>query len=457
MSCTKGIHSVPPLLTSVGCAVFDPKDNIPIISLPRTTDSLMIVFAALLIGSSGIDPVISSETCTLLGKNIKTSQVMEYPKGYNISDTLTVKWSTVDMNNGYLFYLLNQNISNETWNFYLNKDGSLGTSGICERELHLAQSAKSFMQVQIYHDRETDAFNILAPNSRTILHNYSYNSDMLLFNTVTAGMLRNTSYEYFSLCKPEDPRIELTATPQPYVVGTTVTLACKITGPPFLSGYWTKNGAEVVTGKFMELERVLDESKAEHELHLTVVLPRLQLGHLGLYTCHAANSITPHRITSKNVYISTLKMLKITSPETRHYKSLPATFTWRIDGYMIQQVELTCSAGNITSSSSSARDPLTSAVNPPDRPPSRVFHVTITVDQSQDTMYCKLSDNGTVLRRSVLARCKEGSFMEEEKFCVPCFPEETCGSMRNGTKVGNGKLKSEDFTFYIEKKPQVSA
>ena len=360
------------------------------------------------------------------------------------------------MNNGYLFYLLNRNISilsNETWNFYLNKDGSLGTSGIFKRELHLAQSAKTFMQVQIYHDRETDAFNILAPNSRTILHNYSYNSDMLHFNTVKAGMLRNTSFEYFSLCKPEDPRIELTATPQPYVVGTTVTLVCKITGPPFLSGYWTKNGAEVVTAELMELERVLDESKAEHELHLTVVLPELQLGHLGLYTCHAANSITPHRITSKYVYISTLKMLKITSPETRHYKTLPATFTWRIDGYLIQQVELTCSAGNITSFSS-ASDPLTSAVNPPDRPPSRVFHVTITEAQSQDTMYCKLSDNGTLLRRSVLARCKEGSFMEEEKFCVPCFPEEKCGSVRNGTKVGNGKLKPEDF---ILKKTQVSA
>ena len=116
--------------------------------------------------------------------------------------------------------------------------------------------------------------------------------------------------------------MELTVPPQPYTLGSNVTLQCTITGPPFLTGYWTKDNSVVISSETTQLQSVLNESEAEHRLALKLVISRFYLPDLGLYGCHANSSImAPNQAIRKTIVISSV----ITEPVSRTFNLLPET------------------------------------------------------------------------------------------------------------------------------------
>ena len=263
----------------------------------------------------------TGEVCKFLGQNITTRrQVIRFPDNFNMSDVLTVKANRGTAERGYLFYLYKLEQSADRWMFYLWHGKYLSTYGVHtsgENKIQI-QDMKSVMKVQIFHNITADILSIITPNSTTKINS---SLDMILqFNTIEIFTpSRFGSYEYISICRPKEPKVELTVPPQPYTLGSTVTLQCTITGPPFLSGYWTKDNTEVISSRTTELQSVLDDSEAEHRLGLKVIFSKFHVNHhLGLYRCHANSSImAPNKTINQSIEVSYSAPIKIT--EVRAY------------------------------------------------------------------------------------------------------------------------------------------
>ena len=308
-----------------------------------------------------------------------------------MSDVLTLKGDYGTMQNSYLFYLYQDGQSASKWMFFLFAGKkALRTFGVYTSDeiKYFDQTKGSEIKVQIFHDKLSDALNVVTPKS-TFKSNNALNI-ILKFNVIEIIFPRNFAlYDYVSICRPQEPIIQLTVPTQPYTLGSTVTLQCTITGPPFLSGYWTKDSTAVTSSERTELQSALDESEAEHRLELQLILSRFHVDHQGLYGCHAASSImAPNKTIDQSIEITYSAPVNITEPTSRTYNLLPKSFTWRVEGYPINGVVLECSAGEIT------RDQENGTMN---KTAALLFNVTVGRGWEGEQFNCRLKKDGEML------------------------------------------------------------
>ena len=362
----------------------------------------------------------TGEICKFLGQNVTTRQVIEFPDNFSMSDVLTVVADYGSAKGGYFFDLFEYGQSNDKLSFYLFNPDELSTWGAYTSGANkiplLVQGMGSVMNVQVFHNVTEDILSIITPRSTRKID--SALDRILFFNTIEILTPTNfSSYEYISICRLKEPEIELAVPPQPYTLGSTVTLQCTVTGPPFLSGYWTKDNNAVTSISNITEYKSKDESEAEHRLELKLIISSFHLHHVGLYECHAESSLmVPKKTTHRSIAISYWDSdeLRITGPLSRTFGNLPATFSWRVEGYPINEVQLECNAGEMT---------LTT--NETDEPPSRLFNLELPTELALDLVYCELVNNGSLVRQLVLTRCEDGNFLAADQFSDLCFPGST--------------------------------
>ena len=143
---------------------------------------------------------------------------------------------------------------------------------------------------------------------------------------------------------------------------------------------------------------------------MKLILSRFRLKHLGVYKCCARSfSTISNRTISTNVEVSYFEPLRIISPLSRTFSSVPATFSWRIEGYPTNGVRLECNTGATTKTT-----------NESDEPPSRLFYLELPTELDQDLVYCEVVNNGTLVQQLVLTNCKDGNFLAVDQFNDLC-------------------------------------
>ena len=109
--------------------------------------------------------------------------------------------------------------------------------------------------------------------------------------------------------------------------------------------------------------------------------------------------------------VSCSEPLRITSPVSQKFSSLPATFSWRIEGYLTNELQLQCNAGEITKTT-----------NETDEPPSRLFYLELPTELDLDLVYCEIVNNVSLVQQFVLTK---SNFFAADQFNDLCFPGST--------------------------------
>ena len=364
--------------------------------------------------------------CRFLGQNIARQQVLPFPENFSMSDVITVKGDFGTTERGWLFYLYDNEEPETEWKFYYRNTGTLEAWGIYKLGSTplFDEGTGTIIKLQVFHNISSGTLNIITPKIKKVISKSAYNAQILRFNTVRMEVSsgRQMSYEYISICRPKEPQIVLTTPPQPFKLGSTVTLQCTITGPPFLSGNWSKDS------KVLESSNtVLDESEAEHKLKITLVISRFHTAKLGLYQCHATSSILASSQTvEQSVEVTYSAPLNITKPATMTYNLLPTSFIWRVDGYPNGRVGLECTTGTITKSWGKG---YTIKETSP-----RLLNVTVGEGWDGEQFSCTITNKGENLGVYSFSKCQDGSYIEEEE-CLPCLEGQTSSKANNFTCV----------------------
>ena len=369
--------------------------------------------------------------CRFLGQNIARQQVLPFPENFSMSDVITVKGDFGTTERGWLFYLYDNEEPETEWKFYYRNTGTLDAWGTYNLGITplFDEGTGTIIKLQVFHNISSGTLNIITPKIRKVISKSAYNAQILRFNTVRMEVRpgRQMSYEYISICRPKEPRIELTTPPQPFILGSTVTLQCTITGPPFLSGNWTKDSEVLESSNTVQLLSELDESEAEHKLNITLIISRFHTAKQGLYQCHATSSILASSQTvEQSVEVSYSAPLNITKPATMTYNLLPTSFIWRVDGYPNGRVGLECTTGTITKSWGKG---YTIKETSP-----RLLNVTVGEGWDGEEFSCTLTNKGENLGVYSFSKCQDGSYIEEEE-CLPCLEGQTSSKANNFTCV----------------------
>ncbi|KAL5248567.1 hypothetical protein ACHWQZ_G017670 [Mnemiopsis leidyi] len=376
----------------------------------------------------------TNDVCKFLGQNITRREIMRFPENYGISDAVTIKGHFTKAF-GWLFYLLDESDS-EDWKFYRYSDGTtLATYYPYSRVRLFDHNSDTTLKIQIFHEQPTGSLNIITPYAAEAIDQYEQTK--LQINSVEVFVPGETQYDYISICRRKDPEITVAVTPHNYTLGDTVTLLCTLTGPPFLSGSWTKEGVVVSS------QDTLDETKAEQTLELELVLSNFYLLDLGKYKCHGRGSLmTPNVTLEKGVDITYHKPITMDKPASNTYNLLPVTFTWVVEGYPLRNVKMMCSDVDARMSFPTYKFPDTAPYQ---------FDVTLDENWDRERFNCTLSNNTDILEVFQFSKCGNGSQILNGT-CLPCPAGRTSSVVTNYTCIGEEGREDEGGTEEDENK-----
>ena len=367
-----------------------------------------------------------NELCKFIGQNITRRKTMNFPESFNLSDVVTVKGQFTGKI-GYMFYL-SDNTDGKDWMFYRYKDGTTLSTFHPHGQLQLFNnSSHTTLKIQIFHKQSAESLNIITPYAAEAFTGFERTK--LDINSIKVNAPLNSHYDYISICRRQDPEITLTVTPHNYTLGDTVTLLCTLSGPPFLSGYWTRKGVVISS------QDTLDETKAEQTLELKLVLSNIYTGDLGEYRCYGRGSLmAPNTTLERGVDLTYQKPITITKPASDTYNILPVSFTWLVEGYPFKNLGMKCTDVDVKRSTPVYKMPAT--------PP---YQFDVTLEENLEKFNCTLYDGKDILEIYQFSKCGNGSHILEGR-CVPCPAGQNSSVLTNYTCIRDEDNESEDGT-----------